>query len=87
METRETITLDRRVQQRLYILNHVRADELTVGAAAQVIDLSIRQTRRLIVIEQLRLPEPLPETGELVARRARLQAFDQATRTGLVITT
>ena len=36
MGTRETITLDRRAQQRLYVLNHVLADELTVEAAAQV---------------------------------------------------
>jgi transposase len=48
METRETITLDRRAQQRLYVLNHVLAGELTVEAAAQVLELSIRQTRRLI---------------------------------------
>ena len=48
METRETITLDRRAQQRLYVLNHVLADELTVEAAARILELSIRQTRRLI---------------------------------------
>jgi transposase len=48
METRETITLDRRAQQRLYVLNHVLAQELTVEAAAQVLELSIRQTRRLV---------------------------------------
>ena len=34
------------------------------------------------VIERLRLPEALPETTELTARRARLQAFDRAKRTG-----
>ena len=48
METRETITLDRRAQQRLYVLSHVLAHELTVEAAAQVLELSIRQTRRLV---------------------------------------
>lgn len=48
METRETITLDRRAQQRLYVLTHVLAQELTVEAAAQVLELSIRQTRRLV---------------------------------------
>ena len=48
METRETITLDRRAQQRLYVLTHVLVHELTVEAAAQVLELSIRQTRRLI---------------------------------------
>ena len=36
----------------------------------------------LIVIERLRLSELLPETNELVARRAWLRAFDRATRTG-----
>jgi hypothetical protein len=36
----------------------------------------------LIVIDRLRLPELLPETDELMARRARLRAFDRATRTG-----
>ena len=48
METRETITLDRRAQQRLYVLTHVLAQELTVEAAAQILGLSIRQTRRLV---------------------------------------
>jgi transposase len=48
METRETITLDHRAQQRLYVLSHVLAAELTVEAAAQVLELSVRQVRRLV---------------------------------------
>ena len=32
----------------------------------------------ILVIERLRLPEPLPATDELTARRAALQAFDDA---------
>ena len=39
METRETITLDRRAQQRLSILTNVLGGELTMEAAAQVLDL------------------------------------------------
>ena len=40
--------MDRRAQQRLYVLNHVLAHELTVEAAAQVLELPICQTRRLV---------------------------------------
>ncbi len=36
METRETIILDSRAQQRLYVLTHVLAGELTVEEAARV---------------------------------------------------
>ena len=35
-----------------------------------------------IVFGRLRLPEPLPETDDLTARRASLEAFDRANRTG-----
>lgn len=48
METRETISLDSRAQQRLYVLTHVFAGELTVDEAAAVLRLSIRQVRRLL---------------------------------------
>jgi transposase len=48
METRETITLDGRAQQRLYVLNHVVAAELTIEEAARVLRLSSRQVRRLV---------------------------------------
>jgi transposase len=48
METRETITLDARAQQRLNVLNHVLADELTLNEAARVLRISVRQVRRLI---------------------------------------
>lgn len=52
METRETITLDAAAQQRLTILTHLMADELTLDEAAIILDLSTRQVRRLI--ERLR---------------------------------
>jgi len=47
METRETITLDARAQQRLLVLAHVLAGELDVGDAAVCLRLSTRQVRRL----------------------------------------
>jgi len=48
MEKRETITLDSRAQQRLYVLNHVLAGELTAADAGRVLKLSERQVRRLL---------------------------------------
>lgn len=48
METRETITLDARAQQRLYILNHILSGGLTAEEAAQVLHRSVRQVRRLL---------------------------------------
>lgn len=47
METRETITLDARAQQRLLVLTHVLAGELDVGEAAAYLRLSTRQVSRL----------------------------------------
>lgn len=47
METRETITLDARAQQRLLVLTHVLAGELDVGEAAAYLRLSTRQVVRL----------------------------------------
>src|SRR5919197_3465009 len=47
METRETISLDSRAQQRLYVLNHLLAGEVTVEQAAAILQLSSRQIRRL----------------------------------------
>jgi hydroxymethylglutaryl-CoA reductase len=47
MKTRETITLDARAQQRLLVLTHVLAGELDLLTAAQALELSERQTRRL----------------------------------------
>jgi transposase len=47
METRETITLDARAQQRLLVLAHVLAGELDVGDAAAYLRLSTRQVTRL----------------------------------------
>jgi len=49
METRETISLDSRAQQRLYVLSHVLAGELTPDAAGRVLRLSARQVRRLLI--------------------------------------
>lgn len=47
METRETIHLDSAAQQRLYVLAHVLAGEVTVAQAAAVLRLSTRQVDRL----------------------------------------
>ena len=46
--TRETISLDSRAQQRLYVLNHVLAGELTPDEAGRVLRLSRRQVCRLL---------------------------------------
>ena len=48
METRETIILDARAQHRLFVLNHVLTGGLTAEEAARVLQLSIRQVRRLL---------------------------------------
>jgi len=48
MEKRETITLDAKAQQRLYVLNHVLAGGLTAEEAGRVLHLSVRQVRRLL---------------------------------------
>lgn len=45
---RETISLDSRAQQRLFALNHVLAGELTTEEASRVLQLSVRQVRRLV---------------------------------------
>ncbi len=47
MQTRETITLDARAQQRLLVLAHVLAGELAVIDAAAYLGLSTRQVKRL----------------------------------------
>lgn len=47
-KTRETITLDSRAQQRLYVLNHLLAGELSIDEASRVLRLSTRQVRRLL---------------------------------------
>lgn len=49
METREAITLDTRAQQRLLVLTHVMAGELGDTEAAQILGLSTRHVRRLLV--------------------------------------
>jgi transposase len=48
MEAREPITLDRQAQQRLWVLNHVLAGEVTVREAAAYLHLSVRSVRRLL---------------------------------------
>jgi hypothetical protein len=41
----ESVALDARAQQRLYVLNHVLAGELSLDEAARVLRLSVRQVR------------------------------------------
>jgi transposase len=48
METREAITVDPRAQRRLHVLNHVLAWALTAAQAAELLELSLRQVRRLL---------------------------------------
>jgi transposase len=47
-KTRETISLDSRAQQRLYVLNHVLAGALTPDEAGRILRLSRRHVCRLI---------------------------------------
>jgi transposase len=44
----ETIVVDPRTQRRLHVLNHVLAGALTAAQAAQLLELSLRQVRRLL---------------------------------------
>ena len=48
METRETITLDARAEQRVMVLTHLMAGELLLDEAAAYLGLSTRQVRRLV---------------------------------------
>jgi transposase len=48
MQTRETIRVDPRTQRRLHVLNHVLASALTAAQAAELLELSVRQLRRLL---------------------------------------
>jgi predicted ArsR family transcriptional regulator len=45
---KETVTLTTRDQTRLQILNQLLVGQLTADAAAEVLDLSVRQVRRLL---------------------------------------
>ena len=80
MEKRETITLDGRTQQRLYVLNHVLAGELTADEAGRVLKLSVRQVRRLrpAGVGLLRSPRDLhrrEEPGSDARRAAHRQTL------------
>jgi transposase len=48
METRETICVDAKTQQRSFVLGHVRDGHITIDEAAAVLRLSDRQVRRLL---------------------------------------
>lgn len=48
MDTRETITLDARAQQRLMVLDQVLAGALSVDEASRYLQLSTRQVQRLL---------------------------------------
>lgn len=48
METREAITVDPRAERRLHVLNHVLAGALSAAQAAELLELSLRQVRRLL---------------------------------------
>jgi transposase len=47
METRETITLDARTQHRLFVITQALDGRLDVESAARLLELSVRQVRRL----------------------------------------
>ena len=48
METRDTIRVDARAQRRLYVLQHLDAGRITADEAARILELSVRQVRRLL---------------------------------------
>jgi len=82
METREAITLDARAQQRLYVLNHVLAGELTGEAAAAFLRLSVRTVRRLL--SRYRGAEGAAALVHGNAGRVPSNRIDEATRARLV---
>ena len=47
METRETITLDARTQHRLFVVTQIIDGRLDVESGARLLQLSVRQVRRL----------------------------------------
>ncbi len=48
METRETIIVDARAQRRLYVLQHLDAGRISADEAGRILELSVRQVRRLL---------------------------------------
>jgi len=48
METSDTIRVDARAQRRLYVLQHLDAGRITADEAARILELSVRQVRRLL---------------------------------------
>jgi transposase len=83
METREAITLDRRAQQRLYVLNHVLAGELTAAEAADYLHLSVRSIRRLLA--RYRSPEGAAALIHGNVGRVPANRLDDRTREQLVV--
>jgi transposase len=59
MQTRETISLDARAQQRAIVLTHVAAGELGLDEAATYLQLSSREVRRLAEAFRARGPAAL----------------------------
>ena len=49
----ETITLNRKEQQRVMVLNQVERRELTAAQAGELMGLSVRQVRRLVAVYRL----------------------------------
>jgi transposase len=82
MEKREAITLDARAQQRLYVLNHVLAGELTGEEAAAFLRVSVRTVRRLLA--RYRGPEGAAGLVHGNAGRVPANRIDDATRAQLV---
>ena len=82
METREAITLDARAQQRLLVLNHVLAGELSGEEAAAFLHLSVRTVRRLL--SRYRGPAGPAALVHGNAGRVPVNRIDDATRARLV---
>ena len=55
----ETITLNTQEQKRAMILNRVQAGQLSVAEAAEVLDLSARQMRRILAAYEKEGPAAL----------------------------
>lgn len=82
MEMREAITLDARGQQRLYVLNHVLAGELSGEEAAAFLRVSVRTVRRLLA--RYRGPDGATALVHGNAGRVPSNRIDDATRARLV---
>jgi helix-turn-helix protein len=62
--------LRQREQKRMWVLNRVREGKLVAGKAAEILELSLRQVRRLVAGYRKRGPAALVHGPHIQGRRA-----------------